>query len=327
MYIIFRVLKIYVVYIMIIAFHTPSICVRGTSVALYDYAHHAETLLGHTAIILVPKTAWKSSDPIGIVRMVQRFLVVFYDDLETALRQHNCDLLYCIKYGHNDGVVSRRVKTVVHCVFDMSQPHGDVYAGVSADIAAKFGSTLFVPHMIALPPSITKDNWRGKLGIPSNAIVFGRYGGMDTFNLPFAPAVISRVVDRRPDIYFVFINTPLITHQRIIYLDKIVTEDDKNKFINTCDAYLECGTMGHSFGLAIGEFSVNNKAIIAYNGPELWNRAHISILKNNGLYFTTENELEQLLLTFRPGNYPNCYVDYSPEKVMTKFNRVFVESL
>ena len=86
----------------------------------------------------------------------------------------------------------------------MTQPHGDVFAGVSETLAKKFGKTLFVPHMIGLEPSKTKENLREKLGIPENATVFGRHGGQDTFNLEIARNAIRRIVRDKPNIYFVF---------------------------------------------------------------------------------------------------------------------------
>ena len=77
----------------------------------------------------------------------------------------------------------------------MTDPHGDVYAAVSETLAKKFQKTLFVPHMIGLPPAIDKnDNLRKTLNIPEDATVFGRHGGQDTFNLQFTKDVINNVI-------------------------------------------------------------------------------------------------------------------------------------
>lgn len=315
-----------------IAFYSSVICVRGSSVALYDYAHYNETILGNESIILVPESGLKDSDPVGMRKFVGRFRVISFADLEKTLETEKCDVLYCIKFGTKDGIVSTRIKTVVHCVFDMSEPHGDVYAGVSLALARKFGKNLFVPHMIGLRPSLTGKNLREKLGIPKDAVVFGRYGGEDTFRLDFCQRAISRIVNEDRNIYFAFINTPrFINHPKVFYLDKITEEDDKNLFICTCDAHLECGDLGHSFGLAIGEFSVNNKPAIVYR-PEpahlLWNTAHLDILGEKGIYYKNEEEFYTILTTFKPEDYRfrdmNCYGDYTPEKVMKVFEKVFL---
>ena len=316
-----------------IAFHIDQLDVRGTTVALYDYAHYNELILHNQSVVIVPTSGLLKSDIEAIERVTKRFRVLLYDknSIDTVLENEKIDLLYCIKYGKNDGVFSIKVKTVVHCVFDMSDPHGNVYAGVSQSLAKKYNSSLFVPHMIGLCPSTDpNDNLRSVLGIPPTARVFGRYGGMDTFDIPFCWNVINRIVSTFTDIYFLFINTPKrVIHKNVIHLNKITTEKEKNRFIHTTNAHLECGTLGHSFGLAIGEFSVNNKPIIAYKSPLLWNTAHLDILGDRGLYFTNEQSFYNLLTRFDPNTFKNkdlnCYKEYTPVKVMEKFKKVFLE--
>jgi hypothetical protein len=316
-----------------IAFHTPLLCIRGTTVALWDYAWYNQEILKNTSVILVPSSGISSSDTGIVTRFVSNFPVKTYtgiEELEKILEDEKCNVLYCIKYGKNDGIFSKKIKTVVHCVFDMSEPHGNVYAGVSKTLARKFGSSVYVPHMIGLRPSLTKENYRKKLGIPENGIVFGRYGGMDTFNIPFCWNVIRNILNCREDVYFLFANTPsVIVHPRIFYFDKVIEESEKNKFIHTCNAHLECGTLGHTFGLAIGENSVNNIPIIAYKSRSLWNTAHIDILGEKALYFQNEQEFFSILMSFSPESYKdkdlNCYRDYSPEKVMEIFKKVFLD--
>lgn len=316
-----------------IAFRLEDVNVRGTTVAAYDYAQYNEEILGNESIFVMEHSALNRSDPHGVVRVVSRFKFIVYENmehLERILEHEKCDILYCIKFGKNDGNISKKIKTVVHCVFDMSEPHGDVYAGVSYTIAKKFNKDLFVPHMIGLQPSKTKENLRKQLGIPEEATVFGRYGGMDTFNLHFCWQAINNILSIRDNVYFLFINTPqLVTHPRVKYLPKVVDEDDKNRFICTCDAHLECGTLGHSFGLAIGEFSVNNKPIIAYKGSNMWNTAHLNILGDHALYFHDYSSFYKILNTFKKEDYTgknmNCYEEYMPGKVMKIFKEVFID--
>ena len=309
-----------------IIFHTEQIDVRGTCNAIYYYAHYNETLLNNESAIL-SKSNNRNTDSIALEKFENRFRIIYYntkDEIPGLIKDF--DIIYNIKYGHSDGFIFENIKNCVHAVFDMTQPHGDVFAGVSETLAKKFGKTLYVPHMIGLESSMTKENFRESFGIPANAIVFGRHGGQDTFNLDFAKNAISRIVRDKPDTYFVFVNTPAFdTHKNIFYLGKIITDEDKNKFINTCDAGLECGTLGHTFGLAIGEFSVNNKPNICYNG-NIWNRCHIDILGNKGIYFQTEDELYNIFANFNKNSNIdyNCYTDYSPEKIMKQFEEVFI---
>ena len=324
-----------------IAFHDNTITVRGSSVAVYDYAHYNEQLLGNLSIIISPYT--DATDRAALVRFTKRFPVFHYstpDELEEILQRERCDILYCIKYGKDDGVKSNRIKTVIHCVFDMTQPHGDVYAAVSSTLATKFNKTLFVPHMISLSPvPVPTSTYRDSL--PEDAVVFGRYGGMDTMDLLFCWRAIELVLKSHTNIYFLFANTPQqLLHPNIKYVDKLLTEDDKRRFIYSCDAYIECSSMGHTFGLAMGEFSICGKPIIAYRGYALhydyalpgikgniWTGAHIDILGNKGIYYQDEKEFYHILTSFRKraeNGDLNAYRDYTPERVMSKFKQVFI---
>jgi hypothetical protein len=317
---------------MIIAFQTSQIDVRGTCVALYDYALYNETILGNTSIVVTDKRNVAKNDLVAIRKFANRFPVIFYDDAEhlhRILKEKKCDMMYTIKYGKKDEIVFDDIKTVIHCVFDLSEPHGDVYAAVSKALAKKYNYPLYVPHMIGLSPSKTKENMREFLGIPDDAIVFGRHGGVDTFNIPFVHDAIRKLIVNHSNLWFVFMGAPhFIEHPRVIYLPLSSDLGEKNRFIQTCDAHLECGTLGHSFGLAMGEFSVNNKPIIAFLG-KVWNTAHYDILKNNALYFRNQEEFERIITTFNPELYKdrdlNCYKDFSPEKVMKIFNDVFIQ--
>jgi hypothetical protein len=310
-----------------IAFHIDKITVRGSSVAIYDYAKYNEEILKNKSVILFPESEIINCEPIALKRM-SRFLVITYKNLEETLQRLGCDMLYCIKYGYNDNVYSKNIKTVIHCIFDMSQKHGDVYAGVSSTLSKKFNQTCYVPHMISLK-KIHNLDLKSILGIPENALVFGRYGGVDTFNITWCWKIIERIVKERKDVYFLLNNTvKLKEHPQIKYYRNIVSEDDKNKFINTCDAYIECGNLGHSFGLAIGEFSVFNKPIIAYRGKDVWNTGHFDILGDGALYYKDEEDFYDILSRFNKKDFIdielNFYKDYSPEKVMEKFKNVFI---
>jgi hypothetical protein len=319
-----------------IAFHDNSLSVRGTTVAIYDYAHYNETILNNSSIIVISSHGWSTSDPIATRKVCRRFPICIYKDLnelEEILQEEDVSLFYTIKYGKRDGVFSRKIKTAVHCVYDMTEPHGDVYAAVSLGLARKFNSTLYVPHIISLKPDKSK-NLRHKLNIPDNALVIGRYGGLDTFDLDFCWNTIHSTVQNNDNIYFVFINTEhRITHPHIHYLDKIVSENDKNEFLATLDVYVECSSLGHTFGIALGEASVHNLILLVYNGP-LWNRAHIDMLGNSALFFANETKLIDLINTLYLNKknsknicqYTNEYTNCTPEKVMPQFEKVFLNS-
>ena len=333
-----------------IAFYSGILNERGTTVAVYDYANYNETILNNESTIITHSI--KDSDINNYNYHNEKVLKLFSDRFKLILINKvedlqnyaaDFDIIYRISYGGFKEFLPNNVKNIIHCVFDMSTPYGDIYAGVSETLAKRFNKKLFVPHMIGLQPSTDKSvNLRKHLNIPDDAIVFGRYGGNDTFNLKFACYTIYFFAQLNPHVYFLFLDTPTEIDSsypslpNILYLNEVITTaEEKNRFINTCDAYLECGTLGHSFGLSIGEFSVNNKPIIAYTGQDKytyhtwWNNSHIDILGNKGIYFNNENELYNILKTFNPKDYVNkdlnSYKEYTPEKVMKIFKQVFID--
>ena len=313
-----------------IAFHINFFCIRGTSTAIYDYAHYAERILGYESLIVIPKASSSKNIDIAKKKFETRFQVLYYDDmkhLDEILLEKECDILYVIKYGTNDGISTKVIKTCIHCVFDMTQPHGDVYAGVSQQIATKYGKQTFVPHMV-MEPNFESGNLRRLLGIPTDGIVFGYHGGYDSFNIQFAISAVKKTSRLFPNVYFVFVNIPNFDkgNPKVFFLNKIVEKEDKYRFINTCDCCLEAQSLGQSFGLSLADFSVHNKPIITYGGVVL-NDNYKKILGNTAMYYTTELELLHLIENFKKedyiGNELNCYKDYSPENVMKQFDKTF----
>lgn len=315
-----------------IAFHTPQIDVRGTCVALYDYAHYNEQILNNKSIVVVPIISLvnKKTEDIALEKFKKRFDVIFYysdEHLENIIS--DCNIIYFIKYGLNNEYISKKIKNVIHCVFDMSEPHGDVYAGVSYNLAKKFNKELFVPHMVSLEPSLTKENLKEELNIPNDKIIFGYHGGSDAFNIDFVKETIKKIVREMDNIYFIFVNIPKFDdHSNIIFLNSIVYPEEKNKFICTCDAMIHAQELGETFGLSISEFSINNKPIITYGGY-VWNDTYKSILKDKAIYYNNSEELYNIFKNFKKEDYINkdlnCYKDYTPEIVMKKFKEVFID--
>ena len=325
-----------------IAFYSPHMSVRGTEVALYDYAHYNEKILGNESIIISHENQWRNHESV-IKKFEDRFNKIHwlpdqgYDFaamsdivvplLDKVLLEEKCDAVYMQKGGKNDGVFSRVCRTFVLACSNHRDPHGDRYAYVSHWLSKvnSNGEVPVVPAMIDLYD--TDEDLREELGIPQDAIVFGRTGGEDTWNIPSTSEVIKHIVENlgRDELYFVFQNTPEFhKHKNIINVPTTADMIFKTKFINTCDAMLHSRHEGESFGSTCGEFSTRNKPVIAWWGsPE---RSHIEILGDKGVYFDTPNSLFNLLLDFKkmPDEDWNCYRDYEPEKVMQKFNEVFI---
>ncbi len=325
-----------------IAFHPSHLTFRGTEVALYDYAHHNETILEGKSIIVMP--SFSNSDYNNgevLDKFLLRFPIFVYSNLshlERICKRENVGCIYYIKYGNND-VPLPKIKSLIHCVYTMSQPHGHKYAGVSETIGDPF-----VPHMINIPK--IESDMRRELNIPRGAVVFGRSGGKDTFDLSIAKEAILKVLREDENVYFIFIPRPYllegVDHPRIKYLEVEADLEKKRKFINTCDAMIDAQSLGNSFGLSVGEFSFCGKPIVTFNGGVFngkVNQQHLKILGNKALKYNNVEELVYILKNFKrvkeqkekdvgiknEGEW-NAYNEYSPDKVMKKFSSVFLDN-
>jgi glycosyltransferase involved in cell wall biosynthesis len=203
-----------------------------------------------------------------------------------------------------------------------------VYAYVSRWLseAASQGKYPAVPHIVT-PLPMTASDLRAELGIPPQALVFGRHGGSDSFDIPFAHVVIQELVKHRSDLYFLFLGTNQFCepHSNIIHLPPTADIKLKARFVSTCDAMLHARLSGETFGLAIAEFSALNKPVITYDQSH--ERAHLEILGDRGLYYSDATTLTSLLWNFAPQSNIDwrVYSDlFTPESVMRKFNDVFL---
>jgi FkbM family methyltransferase len=310
---------------------------RGTTTALYDYAYFNEELLHNTSIILYQK-----NHPLNFPDNETMFRRNFatcrtfdsISDIDNIVEEEKLDALYIIKYGVKDEVLTLRCPNLVHGVF-VSEPHGQRYALISHWLSKKYGGNIpYVPHMINLPS--TEDNLRKELNIPNDAIVFGGYGGKNSFNIQFVHKCIDCIVQENPHIYFLFMNfdRSCAQHPQIIYLKGSIDRWYKTKFINTCDAMIHARDVGETFGLAVGEFSTRNKPVITHLTPSPhYDKEHIRNLGERGIYYVDAESLLHIFRNFskedviRVSKSPqgwNCYRDYEPVKVMEIFEKVFL---
>ena len=313
-----------------IAFHDNALSLRGTTVAIYDWAYWTRHYLGVDPIIMY-NSKNQFNDEGVIEKFSKEFPVFSYDDkseIDTILSKNNCDAFLMEKGGKPDGIISTVAKNLVNAISicSVSDIHGDVYAMGSKWLSKITDYQIpYVPYMVHLPD--VEGDMREELSIPKDALVFGRNGGWETFDLPFVKKAIEQVLSERSDIWFVFQFTqPFIEHERVIHLPGSSDMNTKVKFINTCDVMLHARQVGESFGLSCAEFSIRNKPIITYlNSPE---RNHIDTLGEKGIYFETESDILHILRNLDKEEINslewNCYQDYTPEKVSQKFKEVYL---
>jgi hypothetical protein len=308
-----------------VAFLTNHISYGGTEVSMYDYAHFNEVLLGNSCIVITRD--FRATHGEIYAKFEKRFPVFYItnrEDIDAVVRREGVDVLYVQKSGEVDWYGTNACKCVVHAVFTTRFPHGDIYAAISPTLNTLFGTRVpVVPYMVYLED--TDESFRGELGIPTDAVVIGRHGSYDSFDIPFVHTAVQTFLDRNPNMHFVALNTkPFATHPRIHYLPRTTDLRVKRKFINTCDVMLHARLRGETFGLACGEFAISQKPIVTYaHSPE---RAHMDILGSVCTTYASADELVDVIESgvWKKNMENNGYMQYTPELVIEQFRSVFL---
>lgn len=317
-----------------ILFHENELNYRGTSTALFDYADFNEKFLGNESVIAFDKNC-KTNHPLGIEKFKNRFEVFGYEDfseVDDYIRKNNVELLYAIKNGDNDGIISKECKTAVHAVFKHFEPHGDVYAYVSEWLAQEMtgGKYPFVPHMVNFSAD-TDEDLRNELNIPKHAKVFGYFGGAQSFNIPFVQKTAEEIARKYRDYYFIFMGVDSFIRKswwksdlkNIVFLPPSNDVLYKLKFINTCNALLHARERGETFGITVAEFALKGKPVITFaDSPE---KAHLKQLGNKAYYYRNKKELKNILLESELNlSARELYGKFLPEPVMERFKEIFI---
>jgi GR25 family glycosyltransferase involved in LPS biosynthesis len=349
-----------------IGFHNMQLCDRGSTVAMYDYAHYNETLLGNESYIVYDATSPRNRRDV-VAKCEKRFgkdRVFGYAGgmlaVEQFIQDTDLDAMYIIKFGTIDKFVFQGCPTLVHSVFEV-EPHGYRYATVSkylkdyhtpANLAQSERDKIrVVPHMIDMPPLEEVNegirageltDYRKHMGIPceSEAFVVGRYGGAKQFNLPQVHDAIKRFLNEpqvpgSKPVYFLFANTlPFYVHERIRYVNTIYDKYEKAAFILACDAMIHGRSDGETFGLSLGEFAFYNKPIITTPTHEF--NAHIDILQDRAIIYKTDsdnlfsllNKVEDTVTGFMKlhRGKVNGYAEFTPEYAMQQFKEHFLDT-
>jgi hypothetical protein len=344
----------------IIAFNVNNWSFRGTETAIYDYAYYNECILNNKSIIVYPK--FKTHKHLDNTDIFKKFTKQFecieynnipnqeYVDLTNILHNKKCTHLYFIKYGTKDNIYIPNIIIINHCVYTTNEPHGDIYGAVSDTVATNNTHNIkypVVPHIIT--QDSTTDDLRKILNIPQDAIVFGRHGGSDTFDIFFVKNVISFILTNYTNIYFIFAVRPDIlqdiNHPRLIFSKPFTDSKIKRMFINTCDAMIHASSLGESFGISILEFCKANKPAITFIGKlpgvPFYNNQHLKNLNvidnNNNLLpaelhkcytYDSPESLLNILMNFKKSqtikNIDSVCEPFTPINVINKFNIEFI---
>ena len=321
-----------------IGFLGDNLPISGGNVCIYDYALGNKNILHNQSIILAAKD---KIHPLVYEKLRKDIDILLYssqEELETWIKDLHLDAIYQLSADGNY-IPYYGIKTLIHYVFQCSPIKNQLLLGghsneirstaVSKWLAQRDGFDIYVPHIVWLPP--TTENLRKELGIPEDAIVFGRYGSYDTFDIDWVKQALIELKNEH-NIWFLFMNTKQFwigaqsyRPDNFIFLPASTDLYEKRKFINTCDAMLHARSRGETFGLAPMEFSFCNKPVYSWFGsPE---RAHIDQLGDKGVYYSNAEELKALIYAHKKEYNQrdwNCTLEFAPEKVMKKFEEVFL---
>lgn len=337
-----------------LAFHTYNLSIRGSEVAIYEYALQHQKVLGGESVIFAPASVYTAQNHKGCntydAKIGEKFVKAFgepylYNDLEhmdELLRATGCDALHILKSGENDGIVSKVIPTIVHCVFICNQEnqHGDIYAGISDCVVGKYYNkprdlSFAAPVIGHITEGLVTPDGReisslNTLDFPTDAVVIGRYGGRETFDIPFVKEVIIDIV-QNTNICFLFANTDWFPpkHPQIKFIQGVHTSTEKAQFIGACDAMIHARQLGESFGLSIAEFCSMGRPIITFkNSAEdlVAHTAHHDILGTRAMYYSTPEELRNHIASIQKGArlVENPYGKFTAMNVMYDFNDTFL---
>lgn len=310
-----------------VAFHANQLSLRGTEIALYQYAKYNEEILGNKSIIC----AHPSTDMSALPKFESRFEIFWgsWGEYKHYLVDNGFDFVYALKEGRKDGGLCKEVPTLVHAVFRYNEPHGHRYRYVSDWLAKDQGyspETHSVPH-ICEPLPEPKVNFRKTNNISEKSTVFGYYGGSTEFNIPWVQEAVKSIVNSRDDIEFIFMNVnPFCNHSRVKFFPGSFDMEYKSAFVHACDAMLHARSGGETFGLAVSEFTLANKPVITYSGSG--ERSHLEILGERAITYSSMTEVLDILNNISDYNtrtdYYKAYDNFTPEIIMNKFNNLFL---
>lgn len=194
----------------------------------------------------------------------------YSDVLESLIQRHGIDYLYKIEDGSEVDLTLSSVPTLVHAVFECKSPHGDRMLAISHTVE-NIGNGCFanVPFMVWMADCGSED-LRSKLGIPTEAFVYGWVGGDGSWD-PSVTAIVREVaVALGAKVFFMFQNFP---HDQAAFLKdmfNVVMVEPTNdayfkcQFGQTMDVFLHTRLNGETFGLAVAEVRSLWQAKIAF---------------------------------------------------------------
>jgi len=308
-----------------VAFLCDELC-NEKNMALYNYALYCKKLYNNDSIIFYYKNCLDINKFNFEFKCYEINNIIEIDNIIIA--NNITHLYYIITDTINESALCNNAFNLLHLL-------NDIEINISNNkkyIYSNFSDYSIINKEIPilyniLNNNIDTNNYRNDLDIPYNAIVIGRYGLYNEFNILEVYEAIIDILNSCDNIYFLFINTqPFHIHSRIIYIDNI-NIIDKIKYLNTCDAMIHAKIDGEIFSIEIAEFSLLNKPIITCNIPNI-NIGHINILQDKAIYYNNKDSLINIFYKLKDIlklNYDwNAFKSFLPDEIMKNFfNNLF----
>ncbi|MDB9921798.1 hypothetical protein OAD85_08575, partial [Actinomycetota bacterium] len=145
---------------------------------------------------------------------------------------------------------------------------------------------------------------RAELGIPEDAFVILRFGGIDTFDIGWAQETVVRLLNQNQDWYFLGLNTAQFTkHPRALFVPMVMDPVEKASIIATSNVFLTARGHGEAFGVAIAEALQIGIPVLAWQGG--LDQNHVHMLRGLGALFGKPWDLRLKLRRIAKGNDPS----------------------
>ena len=146
----------------------------------------------------------------------------------------------------------------------------------------------YLPHIVDVSSQPPIDYQR--LGLTDQHFVILRYGGYDTFDIPWVQHELLHFIKTNINAVAILVNTkPFCEHERILYLPRFTNQIDRNRLLASCDVFLHGRSRGESFGMALVEAMQANCPILA--STEGVDRNHVELLKDSGALYSSQIDL------------------------------------
>ncbi len=249
---------------------------RGVTLSTLFFAKRYEILFPNSSYIFLNTG---DCDPILLNEINNYFNNIYTIDFQHDFK--DVDVVYYQYDGSNFNFKNSLKPFLHHYVFQNAPTllNNTFYVSEWLSLLCTANNISALP--LPVNTSMTIDSYREEFGIPESAIVCGRIGGLDSFDLNFVREVLK---SNMFDVYFIFASTdniPLDTSNRIFILDKLYG-NELGRFYNTLDYFLHARYRGESCGMALTESMLYGVKNICWHGGIDRNHLNLSSINYYG---------------------------------------------